>query len=541
MPRQIHWRLAFVLCGLIFTACTATEQNTGFRVRVIADGKELAYSASDPVSVSQFLQQTNIQLGPLDRVNPSDFTQITDNMVITIVRVREVQECKDEVVPYKTQVIKSPDLPPGTTKIAQAGTNGSQQVCYDVVYEDNVEKSRTAGNPTLTRQPVVEIVYQGIDKTRLEPVSVAGMLLYISDGQARAIENNSLSDRVLPTGGNLDGHVFSVSPTGRQLLFTRKPEGQTSPDVYNQLWVLLDTSDPQAQPVRLTALDNVLSAEWKPGEPFTFSYSTLQPRDQAPGFQALNDVNTARLDSRTGKLLKVKVEVKSRPTGVYGLWGTKFKWSPDGANLAWAQADGAGIVDFKAGAFKKLFDFKVYSTTLSRNWVWMPNLSWSADGSIVAATVHGKPLGSEQDEFSPVFNVALAQMSGLFEVDLTSQTGMWSAPQFSPLVNTEPAQGYLAYLKSRTPIDSVSSEYDLVVADRDGSNARIVFPEKDKPGLKPIDIPYWSNDPEGLAWSPDGRQIAVIYQGDMWLVDASSGRANQVTLVGNVHHVRWVR
>src|SRR5581483_9714998 len=136
----------------------------------------------------------------------------------------------------------------------------------------------------------------------------------------------------------------------------------------------------------------------------------------------------------------------------------------------------------RAGAFKKLFDSKVYSTTLSRNWVWMPNLSWSADGSIIAATVHGKPLGSEQDEFSPVFNVALAHMSGLFEVDLTSQTDMWSAPQFSPLVNTEPAQGYLAYLKSRTPIDSVSSEYDLVVADRDGSNAHIVFPEKDKPG-----------------------------------------------------------
>jgi hypothetical protein len=83
----------------------------------------------------------------------------------------------------------------------------------------------------------------------------------------------------------------------------------------------------------------------------------------------------------------------------------------------------------------------------------------------------------------------------------------------------------------------VSSEYDLVIADRDGSNARAIFPDKDKPGIKPIEIQF-GNEP---AWSPDGRQVAVIYQGDVWIVDAASGRANQITLVGNAHHVRWIR
>jgi hypothetical protein len=530
--------LVLTLTALVLlSACFPQPQNTEIRVRIVVDGKELTYRASERVSVIQLLQQANIRIDPLDRINPPDFTQIADNMVITVVRVVDKTECSEETLPYKTTILKSPDLAPGTTKVGQSGVNGLQRICYEVVYEDGVEKSRTPGNPTVIQQPVTEVVYQGIDKTSIEPVAVVGMIAYISGGQARAIENNSLSDRVLPTGGNLDGRVFALSPTGRQLLFTRKPEGTPTPETYNELWVLLDTSDPQVQPIRLTTLDNILTADWVPGQPYTFSYSTLQPREQVPGYQALNDVYIARIDSRTGKLLKVDPKVKSRPTGVYGVWGTQFKWSPDGKELAWAQADGAGTVDWKAGTLKKLFDFKVYSTTLSNNWVWMPSLSWSPDNLLLVTTVHGKPLGPEQDEFSPVFDVALAQSSGLFEVNLVPQAGMWAAPQFSPFYNSDPVQGYIAYLKARSPIDSVSSEYNLVIADRDGSNARAVFPDKDRPGIKPIDIQF-GNEP---AWSPDGRQVAVIYQGDVWIVDAASGRSSQITLVGNAHHVRWIR
>jgi len=535
MLRRWFWVL---LLTVLLASCQQPKDNS-FRVRVIADGKEMVYSAEEHVSVIQFLQKINLHVDPLDRIYPSDFTQIADNMLITIVRVRERTECVDETLPYETKFINSPDLAPGTTKVAQAGVNGTQRICYTIQEEDGVEKSRTAGNPTILTQPTTEIIYRGIDKAKIEPVPVVGMLMYISDGQARVIEGNSLNDRVLPTGGNLDGQVFALSTDGKQLLFTRRPEGTPTPETFNQLWVLLNTADPQAKPVRIKEIDNVLTAEWRPDQPFTFSYSTLQPRAGTPPYQALNDLNTARLDSRTGKLLKATPEVKSRPTGVYSLWGTTFKWSPDGKNMAWAQADGAGIVDFKAGTFKKLFDFKVYSTTLSRNWVWMPSLTWSPDSSLLAATVHGKPLGGEQEEFSPVFNVALVQAAGQFQIDLVPQAGMWAAPQYSPLINagTDAAQGYIAYLKARTPIDSVSSEYDLVVADRDGSNPRVVFPGKDKPGIKPIDTPFGNE----IVWNPEGRQVALVYLGDVWIVDVEANRANQVTLINNAHHVRWIK
>jgi Tol biopolymer transport system component len=285
-------------------------------------------------------------------------------------------------------------------------------------------------------------------------------------------------------------------------------------------------------------IDNVLTADWVPGQPFTFSYSTLQPRDEPPGYQALNDLYVARLDSRTGEILRADPVVQPRPAGVYGLWGTQFAWSPDGTRLAWAQADRMGMVDSEAGALRPYLEYSVYTTTLSNGWLWSPSLAWSPDGSLLTMSLHGAPLGDETPETSPAFDIAALQPDGRFLVNpVIAQAGMWSAPRYSPLRTGSDgaADGLIAYLQARNPINSVSSDYDLVVADRDGSNRRILFPGPDQPGIRPLD------DDSDLAWSPDGSAIAVVYQGDLYVVDVQTGNATQVTLVGNARHPRWVR
>src|SRR5579871_6137362 len=115
--------LILVAAVAMLAACTAPQQNNGFAVRVIHDGKESVFNPTEHLTVSQFLQQVNIPLGELDHVDPPDFTPITENMQITIVRVRDETVCRDEQVPYQTQTINSPDLDPGTTKIIQPGVN----------------------------------------------------------------------------------------------------------------------------------------------------------------------------------------------------------------------------------------------------------------------------------------------------------------------------------------------------------------------------------------------------------------------------------
>jgi resuscitation-promoting factor RpfB len=73
-----------------------------------------------------------------------------------------------------------------------------------------------------------------------------------------------------------------------------------------------------------------------------------------------------------------------------------------------------------------------------------------------------------------------------------------------------------------------------VVMDRDGSNRKIIFPAEDRQGL----------DPQRISWSPqlfgeDHPWLALIYQGNLWLIDAQTGDAQQVTGDGLVTHIDW--
>src|SRR5690606_3713947 len=89
-------------------------------------------------------------------------------------------------------------------------------------------------------------------------------------------------------------------------------------------------------PIRLDTGD-VLYADWIPGRENTFSYSTAQARESAPGWQAFNDLWIARIDPQTGVVLNIE-QVLDQSGGLYSWWGSEFQWSPDG-QLAVARAD----------------------------------------------------------------------------------------------------------------------------------------------------------------------------------------------------------
>ncbi len=521
--------LPFIALLVLLAACDNSTDASAIRVRVRVDGTERVLTSSESMSVRQLLHKENIRTGDLDRLNPSDFTPILDGMVITIVRVENRAECLEEDMPYATETMKTPDLPPGDSRVLRPGVSGRSRVCFDVILEDGVEKSRAQSSRTILIPPTSQILAVGVDSSRIEPRPIVGLITYLSGGQARYITESSTNQGTLPTGGALDGRVFAVSPSGRQLLYTRTPD-EADPRLANTLWLLLDSGNPNSEPIRLI-LENILTADWIPSKTFTFSYSTLQPRSEPPGYQALNDLYVARVDSTNGRILRADPIIKPNPLTVYGLWGNRFAWSPDGERLAWAGAEGVGVVDLTSGIYEKVISFSVYTTTLSNGWLWLPNVAWSPEGAFLTASVHGAPLGEESRETSPVFDIAAASADGGIRVPaLRPKAGMWASPVYSPA-----PRGGLAYLQARSPIDSVSSEYDLVLADRDGSNPKVLFPGAGKAGIRPLE------DGSDLAWSPDGREMAVIYQGDIYLVDVESGRATSVTVVGNASHPRWVR
>ncbi len=500
------------------------------RIILIADGRQRAYAYDRPVSVGQFLEQVGIELGPQDRIVPPANTEIRDEMTITVVRVEERVECNPNPIPYQQRTVPNEGLAPGEERLAQSGVNGVEEVCYRITIEDGQPGQRVEMQRVVVQAPQDEIVFVGVSTTELETVPITGTLAYISNGNAWIMRGSSGTKRPLTNGGTLDGKVFSLSPDGNQLLFTQRYPGDT--DLYfNALWALLDTRARDPLPQQISLLNNILYAEWVPNQPYTFTYSTAEARDTAPGWQAFNDLWLVRLDDQEAVPIDVRNLVESSAGGIYGWWGTNFDWSPDGSSLGWSRADSVGLVDLETGEFQTLLRFPAYTTF--QDWVWQPALSWSPDNLRLATVVHGPTFGAEQPENSPIFNIQVTtttQEDG-FEATLVNRAGIWAAPKFSPFVNSssEFPQGYLAYLQARNPLNSVNDRYNLVVADRDGSNARVLFPSPGQPGLLPQDI----------AWSPDGRQIAFIYEGNLWIVDASSGRAQQITVDGGASSPQW--
>ncbi|MCZ7542773.1 MAG: G5 domain-containing protein [Anaerolineae bacterium] len=522
--------LNLLLIVVLAAACRQEEEQ---QVRVFLDvGAEARriVTMDRPTIVKDVLEQAEIELGSDDRVNPSENTTISEGLVITVTRVTVDTPCEETVIPFDREVLPNEAMEPGEEHLAQTGRNGRLQVCYRVETVNGEEVDRVAVSRVVVEEPVNEIVFRGVAPP--PPVRFEGTLAYLSNGNAWIMRGNSSTKRPLTIDGGLDGRVFVLSPNGRHLAFTRVV--QSDADFFNSLWVIMDTRDRDPEAVELLP-DNVLFAEWVPGVESTLSYSTSDARPASPGWQAKNDLWLITLDEDDAEILQVLNLVEESSGGLLGWWGTSFHWSPDGRRLAWARPDGVGTVNLNTRALSPLFDFPIYNTY--GDWAWVPSLSWSPESNLLLTTIHAPPPGVDAPEDSPVFNVAISAPDAALQIaDLIPAAGIWANPQFSPMIEDDEGNqaGYIAYLRPRSGLSASaldSQQYELVVADRDGSNARVVFPEGSQaPGLTP----------QTVAWSPDARHIAFIFQGDLWIVEVASGATQRLTADRSASDPRWV-
>ncbi|NJL54804.1 hypothetical protein HC928_06145 [bacterium] len=143
----------------------------------------------------------------------------------------------------------------------------------------------------------------------------------------------------------------------------------------------------------------------------------------------------AAINPDTGDIIDIEQVVDENGGGSYGWWGTSYQWSPDGERLAYVRADGVGLVDLVSGELGPyILDYDLLNP-LGQDWSWRTTVSWTPDSSNLIATVHGPPIGSEDPETSPVFDIGVAAADGSFVVsELVSRAGIWSTPRFSPEV-----------------------------------------------------------------------------------------------------------
>ncbi len=497
------------------------------------DGQTIEENIPAGSTVQQALNAAKLDLGSLDRTDPAPFSVLSDEAEVKLIRVSEKFEVVQTVVPFEHQTLRNESLPEGKENevYLQNGKNGLQEITYRKVYEDGVEVSSSPIKSVTIEQPVPEIVMIGI-QSPLVPVTIPGRLIILRDGNAWLIEESTGNRRAIVTTGDLDGRVFSLSDDKNWLLFTRRSEVE---DEINTLWVM-DIRDETGKLIDLKVSNVVHFADWVPNSNSKVIFSTVEPRSTAPGWQANNDLNVFSV-SPSGWTSKQTVILEPNSGGVYGWWGSSFAWSPDRETLAIARPDGISLVNFYNGEVQSVSDIVPLQTR--GDWAWVPPIAWSPDGRTIFTIDHVPPPGSLSPEESPIFDLAAIPMGAGGIIHMISQAGMFAYPIVSPI--TPKASGELAYqvayLQAIFPTQSETSRYRLGVMDRDGSNQQVIFPAEGTPGLDPQQ--NWG------AWSPEPlpesghSAIALIYQGNLWLVDTETSRGQQVTGDGLTTRVIW--
>lgn len=525
--------LTLVACLGLVSCSVTTSASTRIQVRLTVDHQTTTVLVAPNSTVQQVLDASQVTLNSLDRVTPPQHIILQDGDAIQVVRVTESFEVKKEIIPFERQTVRNESLPVDTQLLLQSGKNGSREITFRRVFEDGVEVTSEPlpVKSVVIEEPLPEIVMIGI-QSPIAPLAIPGKLAYIRNGNAWIVSGSTTNRLPVAATGDLDGRILSLSEDGEWLLFTRRSdlEGEI-----NRLWVAHLTTDP-IQLLDLKVSNIIHFADWVPDWNSKIVFSTVEKRLAAPGWQANNDLFALNF-SGTGWTSKRDDVLEANTGGIYGWWGMNFQWAPNGRFLGYARPDSVGLFDYKEGTLTPTLKILPYQTV--GDWAWVPGLSWGPDGKVLFTVEHIAPEGSAVPESSPQFDLTAIPLESGPAMRLVSQAGMFAYPLASPFQPQASMKSdyQVAYLQAIFPDQSQTSRYRVTVMDRDGSNRQVIFPPDGNPGLEPQrDWGAWSPAP-----LPDSQHYAlsIIYQGNIWIVDAQTGQGQRITNDGLTTRVIW--
>jgi len=517
----------------LLSACTKALPDNIERapvtVNLVADGQSHRLT-SDSTSVRELLEEAGISLGETDEVSPPLFTPLENDLEITVVRISEKTDTILYDIAFERKIVRNESMDADAAPvILQGGKAGLQEETVRTVYRDGVESESWVTQTTIIEPAQDEIIMIGIGVARGN-VTIPGVLAYDSGGAAVILRGLTGFPEQLNTNDSLDGRVFSLSPTGAYLLYTRTTSNVTG--FNNSLWIV--GTDRNAGP-RALGVENVLWADWNPDRisPPQIAYSTANSTGLPPGWEANNDLWVADIGADEELPLQPEQLVEAYPA-TYGWWGGNYAWSPAGRYVAYSYANEVGLIDTEASdqgdRHVQLQRFTEYNTLL--DWVWVPTLGWSPDGNLLAFTEHGGDDPEAMTFDSRVINIENGA-SGRF----VNQAGMWGHLHWAPNGDAEaiarPQDEQIAFLRSNDPVNSLRSSYSLWLMDRDGSNSRQIYPPQGENSQFPREQQF-------MAWAPDGDYIAFVFNSALFLLDLESQESWRVTQDdATISHPTW--
>ena len=124
------------------------------------DGNILEVKTSQN-TVSEFLAEKGIALGPKDEVVPSTQVAITRGMKITVTRVMEADIQENEVIPYETISKNDHNIFQGQSRVESEGASGLKKKISKAVYRNGVLSAKTTITEQVIQSPRSKIIVVG--------------------------------------------------------------------------------------------------------------------------------------------------------------------------------------------------------------------------------------------------------------------------------------------------------------------------------------------------------------------------------------------
>ncbi|MBL8165605.1 MAG: DUF348 domain-containing protein [Anaerolineae bacterium] len=127
---------------------------------IIADGVTLE-TRTQGTTVGDALADAGVALTGLDYAIPAENTPLIAGMTIRIIRVTEIVEVEQTVIPFESVLQADAELELDQQVVRQEGQNGIQQTNIRIRYENGVEISRTPEGSSVALAPINRVVAYG--------------------------------------------------------------------------------------------------------------------------------------------------------------------------------------------------------------------------------------------------------------------------------------------------------------------------------------------------------------------------------------------
>ncbi len=139
------------------------EIERAFLIEIVVDNKTKKVLTTE-VLVKDLLKCENIVLDKLDKVYPSINSNVKENDIVRVVRIKEKEVLEIVNIPFTTIIKLKTDMEADKVKVVSEGVIGKKRVKYKITTRDGINIDENVVETEIIEEVQNEVIYKGFDK-----------------------------------------------------------------------------------------------------------------------------------------------------------------------------------------------------------------------------------------------------------------------------------------------------------------------------------------------------------------------------------------